>query len=306
MPVSWKAIAIPSASVLLLAGAIALLTPSPASAQCGSQTSSCQNCHEVQAQMPVNAVGDWHVSHAFGDFCQFCHAGNVQSTDAEQAHQGMVAPLADPVASCGACHPTDIQPLAQLYGTALGVEIGTVAGAAPVEAPAAAATPTESTPASAGVSAAPAAVEMIDYNALYAETVEGKANIGNLVLGGLIALAVAGGGGYIMWNERRRRSGMAPPATADAPPAPPDMSAHVHRDVTAQPPQGKTFEGTELLAAIAALDPVGRNGLEQLLRDPGAASALLRRLASLDPELIRVVRGLDRETRALLLALTSE
>jgi len=84
------------------------------------------------------------------------------------------------------------------------------------------------------------------------------------------------------------------------------MSAHVHRDVTAQPPQGKTFEGTELLAAIAALDPVGRNGLEQLLRDPGAASALLRRLASLDPELIRVVRGLDRETRALLLALTSE
>jgi hypothetical protein len=294
MPLSWKSIAIPSAGVLLLAGAVALLTPSPAAAQCGSQTSSCQNCHEVQAQMPVNAVGDWHVSHAFGDFCQFCHAGNVQATEADQAHQGMVAPLADPVASCGACHPTDIQPLAQVYGTALGVEIGSVAGAAPVEAPGAAATPTESTPASAGLPAGPASIDTIDYNALYDETAEGKLNTGNLVLGGLIALAVVGGGGYVLWNERRRRRGRAQSA------APVTLSV-----AEATSPDGSP-EQAEMLLAIAALDPLGRRSLGQLLRDPATASDLLRRLARLDPEVVRTVRGLDRETRALLLALTSD
>jgi hypothetical protein len=150
---------------------------------------------------------------------------------------------------------------------------------------------------------------MIDYNDLYAETVEGVPNSGNLVLGGLILLAVVGGGGYVIWNERRRRSGAARPVTADAPLAPPDMSdisARDPLDVVAQPAARQTLDESELLAAIAALDPLTRNGLEHLLRDPVAASALLRRLASLDPELIRVVRGLDRETRALLLALTSE
>jgi hypothetical protein len=61
-----------------------------------------------------------------------------------------------------------------------------------------------------------------------------------------------------------------------------------------------------MLLAIAALDPLGRRSLGQLLRDPATASDLLRRLARLDPEVVRTVRGLDRETRALLLALTSD
>jgi hypothetical protein len=57
---------------------------------------------------------------------------------------------------------------------------------------------------------------------------------------------------------------------------------------------------------MLALDPLGRRALEKLLRDPQAASDLLQRLARLDPEMVRGLRGLDRETRALLLALTSD
>ena len=71
---------------LILCGGIVLATlflwssTNNAQAQCGSQASSCKNCHEVQAQDPVNNDGTgWHQSHAFGDFCYLCHAGNNQS-----------------------------------------------------------------------------------------------------------------------------------------------------------------------------------------------------------------------------------
>ena len=91
----------------LVLAAVALWWPqAPAEAQCGSQASSCKNCHEVQGQKPVNNDGSaWHQSHAFGDFCANCHAGNVQATDAAAAHTGMLAPLSDIKANCAACHP---------------------------------------------------------------------------------------------------------------------------------------------------------------------------------------------------------
>src|SRR5512142_1526808 len=79
--------------VLLLGGLAWLATAGSASAQCGSQASSCKNCHEVQGQDPVSAKGDWHAQHQFGDFCANCHAGNTQATDKAAAHTGMVAPL---------------------------------------------------------------------------------------------------------------------------------------------------------------------------------------------------------------------
>ena len=94
---------------LVIAASIFLTTASPASAQCGSQASSCKNCHEVQAEMPVNADGTgWHQSHAFGDFCYICHAGNSQATDKAAAHEGMVAPLSDVAAACQQCHVADL------------------------------------------------------------------------------------------------------------------------------------------------------------------------------------------------------
>ena len=78
---------------LILASLFFLWPAEQASAQCGSQASSCKNCHEVQAQDPVNNDGTaWHGDHAFGDFCYLCHAGNNQSMDQAEAHAGMVPP----------------------------------------------------------------------------------------------------------------------------------------------------------------------------------------------------------------------
>ena len=71
--------------------------------------------------MPVNNDGTaWHTSHAFGDFCYICHAGNQQVKDENEAHTGMVPPLSDIKASCMQCHPNDLQDRAQVYATALG------------------------------------------------------------------------------------------------------------------------------------------------------------------------------------------
>jgi hypothetical protein len=287
MSASWKAAALSSAGVLALAGVMLLISPAPAEAQCGSSASSCKNCHEVQAQDPVNADGDWHVSHAFGDFCEFCHGGNVQAVDAEAAHQGMVEPLADPKTSCGACHPSDAHDLAVTYGVTLGVAVGAgqLPAAAPSDAPAAATVASTAT-------AIPAA-ELVDYNAIYAETAGGPTPIGgDAILGVLIAALVVGGGGYVFWNERRRRARLSGAAEAAA------VTSAAERTPAAEP--------VSLADAIAALDPSGRRALEQILRDPQTASEMLRRLARLDPDLIRTLRALDGETRALLLALTSD
>ena len=102
----WFFFAALGGAVLLVVGLMSW-TPKPAQAQCGSQASSCKNCHETQGQMPVNTSGEWHQAHAFGDFCEFCHAGNVQATAKEEAHVGLAAPLDDVKAGCQSCHPSD-------------------------------------------------------------------------------------------------------------------------------------------------------------------------------------------------------
>ena len=97
----------------------------PVEAQCGTQASSCKNCHEVQGELPVNNDGTgWHESHAFGDFCYVCHAGNQQATDMTEAHTGMVAPLSDIDASCKMCHAADLQDRAMVYASILNVSLG--------------------------------------------------------------------------------------------------------------------------------------------------------------------------------------
>ncbi len=61
--------------LLIVITSIWLGSATPVNAQCGSQASSCKNCHEVQGEMPVNKMAPaWHQSHAFGDFCYICHA----------------------------------------------------------------------------------------------------------------------------------------------------------------------------------------------------------------------------------------
>lgn len=119
-------------------------TSQPTAAQCGSSASSCKNCHEVQGKDPVGAKGEWHVTHAFGDFCEFCHAGNVEAKAKEEAHVGLVHPMLDIKASCQSCHPQDYNDKAKVYATALGVQLN-VGGAATSASGAAASKPASNT-----------------------------------------------------------------------------------------------------------------------------------------------------------------
>jgi hypothetical protein len=195
---------------LVIATGIFLATATPVRAQCGSQASSCKNCHEVQAEMPVNADGNgWHQSHAFGDFCYICHAGNNQAKDKAAAHEGMVAPLADVKASCQQCHAADLDARAQVYAGALGVEVGS-GTTAPASGGDAAAAPVgaESAPvAASGQSCNEIVVDdpnAVNYAQNYDEIVLGKkpTNWGNMILIGMIGMMVVGGGGFVVTREK--------------------------------------------------------------------------------------------------------
>jgi len=174
------------------------------SAQCGSQASSCKNCHEVQGEDPVNNDGtSWHEAHAFGDFCYICHAGNSQATNKDEAHQGMVDPMEDVKASCQQCHVDDLMDRAQVYADTLGIEIGTSSASA-----AGGETADSAETASSGVGLrAPTELEvddpnLVDYSQRYEEVAYGTPmNIGNAILAGLIGLIVLGGGAFVIYNE---------------------------------------------------------------------------------------------------------
>jgi hypothetical protein len=189
---------------LVGAGLVWLATPAPATAQCGSQASSCKNCHEVNQNHPVNTSGQWHVDHAFGDFCQFCHGGNVQSNDAAAAHSAMFYPLDDPQLSCAACHPADFGQRAQTYGDVLGVTVGSGTAASGTtgndqQAVDLAATAIYAPP---PLAAQGEAVNLIDYGVRYQRDVLGQQpspNWKNGLLAGLaVVLTVASGG--VLWR----------------------------------------------------------------------------------------------------------
>ena len=200
---------ISSGTVVLIAFGIFLATATPASAQCGSQASSCKNCHEVQGQDPVNSDGtEWHQSHAFGDFCYICHGGNQQATDKDAAHQGMEDPLSDIKAACQECHATDLEARAQVYATILGVKIDSGSASATSEPSAAASVSTTATPAAAsGQNCNEIVVDdptMVNYAQSYDEIVLGKKpiNWGNTILMAMIGLVVGGGGGFVVTREK--------------------------------------------------------------------------------------------------------
>ena len=184
--------------LLVIASGLWLMTAEPVSAQCGSQASSCKDCHEVQGQLSVNADGTgWHQSHAFGDFCYICHGGNTQATEKDVSHTGMVAPMDDVKASCQQCHPKDLEDRAIVYAALLGVTPGGLESSKPTEAPAAGGgtQSTECIPAPANnipedktlVIAQPD--DTVDYVAAYNEAVLGVREP-NWALIGFIALGV--------------------------------------------------------------------------------------------------------------------
>jgi hypothetical protein len=295
--------------VLLLIGMFFLWPAPAANAQCGSQASSCKNCHETQAKDPVNNDGTgWHQSHAFGDFCYMCHAGNNQSMDEEQAHAGMVPPLSDVQAGCASCHPDDLMDRAQVYASALGVEVGSGGGTTGGPAPAEGGDEGTNGEEPASQPAPPAMVVdsslVVDYSRVYDETVLGVRviNWGNVILW-LIILGVAlGGGVFVYWNERRLRG--LPFSPVKRPESKlRDSGAPV---VEAPIVDGYASEVTSLLPLIARLNPQGLHALKKILADPEQANELLHSFSHLDPELVRRLRALDRDSRALLIAVAGD
>ena len=136
--------------------------------------------------------------------------------------------------------------------------------------------------------------EVIDYAQRYNETVLGQTNVnwGNVILWLMILLVVVGGGAFIYWNERRLR-GLP---LVECKPA-------LARPIEAPLVEGYSSEVSAFLPLIADLNPVGRHALKRLLQNPEEASELLHSLSQLDPDLLRRIRSLDRESRHLLLAL---
>lgn len=175
--------------ILTVAAVVWLGTAQPVSAQCGSQASTCKDCHEVQGQMPVNADGTgWHQSHAFGDFCYICHAGNQQAAEKDAAHTGMVSPFADTKASCQQCHPKDLDDRAKVYTDILGVSAGSAAAVEVQQVVVTICEPTNEPPADTSLSLSKPS-ESIDYIARYNENVLGNKPV-NWSMIGLVALAV--------------------------------------------------------------------------------------------------------------------
>jgi hypothetical protein len=258
--------------ILLVVVSVTLMIATPAKAQCGSQASSCKNCHETQAQKPVNNDGTaWHTQHAFGDFCYLCHAGNNQATDKVAAHTGMVAPLADVNASCKSCHPTDVLAKAQIYATTLGQQVGTggSTSAAATSQPgssAAAAGTTEAAPTAAPAVAVPAA-DMVDYSQRYDVVALGKTplNIGNIILIAIVLVLVLGGGFFVL-----RREGMI------------NISFEDPKRVPVQ--KKYPADVVEMLPGLSRLKPDSRRILQTILAKPQVAADLLASIDKLTHE----------------------
>lgn len=265
--------------LILIVTGIALVTVLPVKAQCGSQVSSCKNCHEVQAKDPVNSDGTgWHQSHAFGDFCYICHAGNNQATDKIASHTGMVSPLSDIKASCAQCHPNDLQARAQVYAVKLGVELGagspssssSATSASPATASAASSTNNTSATPQPAPAAQPLALQqanvvsndqnLVNYAQRYNENVLGEhpTNWGNVILVVMVAALVIGGGSLVL-----RREGLIGIYLRDKKPVEGEYPADV----------------VDMVPELAKLKPAARKSLRRMLGKPDVTADFL---ASID------------------------
>jgi hypothetical protein len=266
---------------LIIGMGIWLASARPVHAQCGSQASSCKNCHETQGQMPVNNDGTaWHTQHAFGDFCYLCHGGNNQTTDKVAAHTGMVAPLVDINTSCKSCHPEDTLAKAQIYATTLGVQVGADSGSSGSGQPAtttATATPSSGSSTSAQGAFSPPAdsANLVDYVKQYNQTANGKSptNWGNIILIVMAVLLFLGGGGFMILNEKLVK-----------------VRFKVSFGDTRRVPSEKTREYPvdvlDMLPAMASLNPNARNSLIKILKKPEKTDKVLNLINEVvsDPE----------------------
>jgi hypothetical protein len=268
-------------------------------AQCGSQASSCKSCHEVKGEDPVNAEGEWHIAHAFGDFCEFCHGGNVQAVEKAAAHQGLVQPLGDVKANCASCHD-DYEAKAQVYAVALGVTLGSGSVFQPPSQPS---NPSPAEPAAPPAAPVAAPGEIIDYAAQYEAAQARPVSLGNVIVGTLLALAALGGGAFVYWNEQRlRRQAMPKLASSDKAVIRPDGKEAVR----AQAPGRLSPELEQLLPVLQSLDPRTLQALRLILADRKRGEELLQSLSLINFAVLEEMKRLDKRQLALLLALASE
>ena len=308
-----------------------IFTTQEAQAQCGSQASSCKDCHETQGEMPVNNSGDWHTQHSFGDFCEFCHAGNVQAKDKDAAHTGLADPLGDVKASCQSCHPDDFMARAQGYATALGIELGeggsSGGGAASSgggdTASEAGGGDSGSKVVAPGAAALPGGEE-IDFNILYEEkTSPPPSNKGNLILVGLIALTTLAFAALVFkledipnrvarWYRENilvyqqqaadvDSSQVAMPSLGDLARGPdPAVPETIAVELQEHP------ELQQLWPFLQRSHPRTLQALLTLLQQNPFGEKAIQALARLDPQLLDAVRRLKKEDRMLLQALVEE
>ncbi len=282
--------------VLLLIGAMMIASAQPASAQCGTAASSCKNCHETQGVLPVSNKGEWHSAHAFGDFCEFCHAGNVQATVKEEAHVGMVAPLGDVKASCQGCHPDDFNELALTYASTLGVKLdagggdqGDSGSAAGPAAPGSGADGAECNTTSVS---APLGGEEIDFNLLYSEATTSPplvSNWGNVIL----ALLIVGVGAAFFvtaWSWENWGQKVAGWINQNIAPIPQAAAAAVARSeggITPSPAEAASVQDLltqkpelrRLLPKLMNLPPEAVSALETILANPERGSEILIKIS---------------------------
>jgi hypothetical protein len=325
--------------VIVLTALISLTSPG-VHAQCGSSVSSCKNCHEVKGQHPVNTKGEWHTAHAFGDFCEFCHAGNVQATEKDAAHQGLVKPLDDVKASCQSCHPDDYMARAKKYAAALGVQVGTggggQGGSAPPSGggsssapPAKPSKPSASAPSSkaAAAVAPPSGGEIIDYNQIYLQTREQEAHKGAMSKGDailltlivLLALVFAG----LVWHFERipdrfaawwQANMVLQPQAAGAgamggavplPGVPAEQGAPAPADVDWPAVLANRPELAEILTALASADPETLTAMTNLVRNRPLGLRVLKAVGHMNLDMLAAFEQLDAKEINLLLALRS-
>ena len=278
---------------ILLGGALYYLyLPRKAEAACGASVSTCKSCHEIQGQKPVSKSGDWHIQHAFGDFCEFCHAGVVTERSKEKAHQGMRQPLADPQKSCGSCHQADLAARAAKYGSKVNPGPSNPGPAAPVQAPAGGS--------SGPAPAAPAPVsskDLIDYNKQLTD--ERGTNRGNAVLVVLNLLAAAGFATTAWTFEKGPLSSAAQAARQGrgAAPATPTPGGDLLQDaITAALVNLLASMDQESLQALKTIASQGRRGENLLLAASRLDLELLERLKKLSPEDLALLLSLARRS----------
>jgi hypothetical protein len=300
--------------IILLLGAMMVVSAQPAAAQCGTSASSCKTCHETQGKMPVANKGDWHKAHAFGDFCEFCHAGNVQSTDQTEAHTGMVSPLGDVKASCQGCHPDNFDTLAQTYAATLGVTVGAGDAGSGSGGDSGAASGGDSSAECATSVSAPLGGETIDYNLLYAEATATEplvSNWGNVIL---VFLILGTGVAFFItaWSWENWGPKVAGWIDQNVSPIPQAVNVAAARsegrvmmtdsiqdqDLLTQKPELR-----RIFPQLLNLPPETLAALEKILANPERGSEILTAVSRVDTEVMATLSQISAKDRNLVLAL---